>query len=281
MRNKKFLLSFSTKEFINHQKRLILSAKLTNKFDGFFSFTPNDIEPDFYNKFGIDFWERNRGFGFWLWKPYFINKILNSLENGDYLIYSDSGVVFINNINKLIFSLKKVNQDIMPFSLPLIEKQWTKPELFISMNCQSSDYSDTNQFNASFIIIKKSNFSINFFNEFLDVSTNLNNLDPKSYSINNYFIEHRHDQSIFSLLCKKYNLTPFRDPSQFGKLPNLYKLTKKIESKNSVSRLFQPLKFTNSKYGMIILHTRKRGFLRTYISFILKYLYYFFSTNNL
>jgi len=30
------------------------------------------------------------------------------------------------------------------------------------------------------------------------------------------FIDHRHDQSIFSVLTKKYNLLAYRDPSQWG-----------------------------------------------------------------
>ncbi len=30
------------------------------------------------------------------------------------------------------------------------------------------------------------------------------------------FIEHRHDQSVFSLLGKKYAITPYRDPCQSG-----------------------------------------------------------------
>jgi hypothetical protein len=30
------------------------------------------------------------------------------------------------------------------------------------------------------------------------------------------FIEHRHDQSVLGLLAKKWNLTTYPDPSQFG-----------------------------------------------------------------
>jgi hypothetical protein len=50
------------------------------------------------------------------------------------------------------------------------------------------------------------------------------------------FQEHRHDQSIFSLLTKKYDLVAYRDPSQWG---------------NGVKQLY-----TNSKYEQLIEHTR-------------------------
>lgn len=37
------------------------------------------------------------------------------------------------------------------------------------------------------------------------------------------FIAHREDQSIFSLLCKKYRFKAFKEPSQFGIMPWGYK----------------------------------------------------------
>jgi hypothetical protein len=53
------------------------------------------------------------------------------------------------------------------------------------------------------------------------------------------FREHRHDQSIFSLLTKRYDLPAFRDPSQWG---------------NELRHCYP-----TSEYGQIIEHTRKRS----------------------
>jgi hypothetical protein len=50
------------------------------------------------------------------------------------------------------------------------------------------------------------------------------------------FKDHRHDQSILSLLVKKYNIEIFRDPTQWG---------------NSEKELFK-----NSSYDQLFFHHR-------------------------
>jgi hypothetical protein len=50
-------------------------------------------------------------------------------------------------------------------------------------------------------------------------------------------MEHRHDQSVFSVLSKKHGLPVFRDPSQFG---------------NGVLD-----DFPNSTYPQLIVHSRR------------------------
>jgi hypothetical protein len=54
------------------------------------------------------------------------------------------------------------------------------------------------------------------------------------------FKDHRHDQSIFSVLTKKYNLLAYRDPSQWG--------NKDIKTYKSTSF-----------YPQIIVSTRQRN----------------------
>ena len=65
---------------------------------------------------------------------------------------------------------------------------------------------------AGCFFIKKSKNSISFINEWLDIFYQRFDLvdDTESKLKNlNGFIENRHDQSVFSLLCKKYNLDSF------------------------------------------------------------------------
>jgi hypothetical protein len=40
----------------------------------------------------------------------------------------------------------------------------------------------------------------------------------------NYFIAHREDQSILSVLCKLSGINPHKDPSQFANFPKKYKI---------------------------------------------------------
>lgn len=81
---------------------------------------------------------QERGAGYWLWKPYIILKtLLYEMEEGDLLLYSDSGSEAIGDLRPL-FDLA-VEDDIVIFKNPPKwvhrEKQWTKPDAFVIMGC--------------------------------------------------------------------------------------------------------------------------------------------------
>jgi hypothetical protein len=93
---------------------------------------------------------------------------------------------------------------------------------------------------------RKSKFALEFVNEWLNFSRDKRIITDLENQVcfPNYdgFIEHRWDQSIFSLLIKKYDLQPYRDPSQYG---------------NGLRDFY-----SNSKYDQLIVHTRKKNRLR-------------------
>ena len=60
-----------------------------------------------------------KGAGYWLWKPYIINKTLGMVNDGDYILYSDSGSAFVNSIKHLVREMDRANTDVMVFSLKL------------------------------------------------------------------------------------------------------------------------------------------------------------------
>lgn len=262
--NKKVFITYADIKFKKQKKFTLRKAKSKGGFDKTIGYSKSDIDTKFYEK-NKHILEQNRGGGYWLWKPYFIVKTLEQLDEGDYLFYSDAGAFFLKNVNILINELEKQNQDIMGFELPLIEKQWTKKELFINMGCNDGIYLDTNQILASFILIKKSKYSFDFFTEFLNIAQNeINITDFYNNDIKQYdeFIDHRHDQSIFSLLYKKHKLIPFKDPSQFGKYPSGYSASKYNNFKKNKlyfldnGRLYQEKSYS-ADYEQIIYHNRK------------------------
>ena len=201
----KYYINYSDKVFKKQQDFSLLMAVKKGKFDKIIGYSREDIDEKFHEE-SKNILDQSKGGGYWLWKPYFIKKTLEKLNNSDYLFYSDSGAFFLKNVDILIEELEKYNQDIMGFELPLIESQWTKKELFINMGCANEMYSKTNQVCASYILIRKTKFSVDFFDQYLKYGCNEVNITD-SYDDNieqdENFIDHRHDQSIFSLLYKK------------------------------------------------------------------------------
>lgn len=276
----KIYINYADKKFQKAQKFAETMAKINGDFDIVETYNKKDLEPKFFqeNKHILN---QSRGGGYWLWKPYLICKKLLEINDNDYLFYSDSGAFFLKSVDILIKELDMHNQDIMAFETPFIESQWTKKELFSEMGCAGSRFSETNQVMASFWLIKKSTFSVNFFKDWLDYSCNEENItDTLDDNIrqSSDFLEHRHDQSISSLLYKRYKLNPFQDPTQFGRYPWLHIGIRNINNAdmkiNQMYALKNGEKFRipeyQSNYGVVLFHFRTGRPILDYIKFLSK-----------
>lgn len=183
------------------------------------------------------------------------------IEYGDYLFYCDSGAYFINRLDHLVDSLELANQDIMGFVLPLLERQFTKKEAFVLM--EFSDYS-LNQVLSTYILFKKTDFTIQFVNEWLAYCCDQRIICPEHYleNVNEFedFVSHREDQSVFSVLYHKYNLRAFKDPSQFGERPWEYSWRLKFATWSN-RWIYRPVLTERSPYRKILVLYRRNKFL--------------------
>jgi hypothetical protein len=238
----KLLINYSDKHFRRSQKLNSRTGIAAGGFDRVISYGPKDIAPAFYAK-NEKILSQLRGGGYWLWKPYFIERSLRLLNEGDFLFYSDSGAYFVGSVEPLIKISTDSGRDLIPFELVFVEKHWTKRDAFVLMGCDSPEYIETRQRQGSFSLWRKSPFTDAFIQEFLRLAqderliTDMEN----TMGLPNYpgFNEHRHDQSIFSLLTKRHRLPAYRIPSQYG---------------NGLKQ-----RYPDSIYDQIIQHTRARN----------------------
>lgn len=248
-------INYANKKYESQRRHNTLTAYKYGKIDKVIEYSPEDIDDQFMSD-NAKILSCERGAGLWLWKPYFILKTLSGMEYGDYLFYCDSGSFYVNAVSYLVSAMEDVNQSVLGFELPMIMRQFTKKETFEIMN--SCQY-DENQNLATFILFKKNDFSLNFVKEWLSFCCDERVLSPEHlmYNIEEFddFISHREDQSVFSILYKKYALVSFRDPSQFGLRPFEYLWTNKYEGMWK-EWIFRPLEYENSKYPKIIILNR-------------------------
>ena len=184
------------------------SALEIAKADEFYGYTPEDIDPEFKAKNDYIL-SKGRGNGYWLWKPYFLYKTLTEkLNDGDYLIYSDAGIFYVDLAQKLVDFLNEKKAEMYLHRLPHLEKEYTKRDAFILMGVDGPFYAETGQFNAAFQVYRKSKFTEFFLGEYLYYAQDKRIItdDQNEMGAPNYegFRDHRHDQSILSLLTKKY-----------------------------------------------------------------------------
>ena len=246
LKRKVTFMSYGNHRFCLAKKELLASIKKYGEIDDVRIFEPWDIDADFKKKYK-NILKYRRGDGYWLWKPYFVQKTLRTLKDNDILFFTDMGCHFISSINPLIKLFDNMDQPLISFDeeIFLLEKHWTKKDCFIKLGCNDSRYTDTPQRLSGLHLWRKCDTTMRLANEWLHYATDKHMLTDSPSIQPNYpqFVEHRHDQSIFSLLSKKYGFNTFRLISEAG---NLHKKL-----------------YDNSPYNQIISLTRKRDLRRT------------------
>ena len=202
------LISYANEEFFKSQKLLKKSA-LKNGVDEVIMF--NDIwlkkQSSFYttNKKLLD---NKKGAGYWIWKPYIILESLKKIKEDDVLIYLDSGTEIIDNIKPLVEIAKK-QSPLLFYNNGHKNSTWTKRDCFYFMNCEDDLFYNGNQVAACYMFLTKNSFTLSFIAEWLNFVTDEKIIsdNPNVCGLQNFsnFRDHRHDQSVLSLLATKYH----------------------------------------------------------------------------
>ncbi len=219
------LLSFATSDLKKSIKRFALQAQNSNYYDQIKIITPNELSN--YNKEKIGKFlnqGKKRGYCYWYWKPLLLLETLDKVKDGDIIHYLDIGFHINKNSNNRFneyldfliefdrsllafqyFALKNKNSSGINFP-NREELKYTKADLFKYFgNLDNMDITHTPQFSAGNIFIKKDKKIKNFLLDWIEVFEKRFDLidDTPSKSKNfEKFVENRHDQSVFSILCK-------------------------------------------------------------------------------
>tara|TARA_B100001287_G_C22579594_1_gene480302 strand:+ start:28 stop:777 length:750 start_codon:yes stop_codon:yes gene_type:complete len=221
---KKYFICFGNKRFIKSRKRIIEEAKQIDVFDDYFLETENVCKEEPYKNI-IKKMKPGRGFYWYTWKPYIIYKSLSKLNDGDILFYCDSGMKIFNNgivkkkfkkLFNLVSNKEKCPTGIVTFITTgpkekRIEFQYNLVQVFEHFNVlNNKDITHTQQIQAGVSMFLKCDKSMQIVKTWFDTCvTNPEffigdyrfcNLKRKS-QISGYK-DHRHDQSIWSILCK-------------------------------------------------------------------------------
>lgn len=150
-----------------------------------------------------------RGAGcFWLFKSFIIYKALLDMTENDYLIYSDSGVEFINDVSHII---NVMNEDIFLFGNNWNHVDWCKGDALQAILPEWNGHYSINSFKqvqASVIFIRPTQKAKDFIKSWLCYCMMPGLIDDSPSKVPNYptFREGRHDQAIITCLAIKYGI---------------------------------------------------------------------------
>ncbi len=224
MSQKRYFLTFGgpLPNYHNAVNRICIEAKNLRVFHEIIGKTDYDLKQDkeFWMLHG-NFLENNkRGFGFWLWKSYLVKKQLENMNENDILVYCDSGChLNPNGLLRLIEYFKMVNtSDLGNISFQMennLENTWTKMDTITELD--GIDVMNSGQLIATSFILKKCNHTIDLVNKWYNFCCNYHLIDdtPSINKNHSNFKDHRHDQSIFSIIRKKYGTIILNDETYF------------------------------------------------------------------
>jgi hypothetical protein len=206
-----FITFGSHNNYIDAAKRLVKQATKLNIFDKILLYTLDDLKNTNFWQLHHKFIENNpRGFGYWIWKPYLIKKVIDQMQDQDILLYLDSGCeIDISEKDYFIECCEIVKHDYIVGSLgkTLVEES-CKMDLLLKLDMNHYKYLKTRMHQAGANLILVCEKTRKLVNEWLELCCNYKLIDD-SISINKNlleFKEHRHDQSVYCLLTKKYNI---------------------------------------------------------------------------
>ena len=209
-------ITYATSCHMSFAENNVKTALIVGGFDTATIYTPNDLDSYFKEKNSYIL-NNSRGAGYWLWKPYIIMKKLLEVDEGDIVCYNDSRYEWTTNVRKLendILSDKNIGvYRNKPNDGYYYEKNWTKLDAFALMGIPPGqireNIKNTYQAWAGLILLRKSFNPILFVGEWLTYSKDPRIItDDKSIfgREDKEFNENRHDQTILSLLLKKWGI---------------------------------------------------------------------------
>lgn len=175
-------------------------------------FSKNNIDNDFFEK-NKSILNCRRGGGYWLWKPYIINKTLETVKDNDIVFYLDSKYYFIENFTNLYSEYMKNNELLVWKNKPnepiYYMKNWCKMDVIQKYNMYDKVFNENAEDCwGGALLVKKTVNTTKYMKEWLDMCCNFEDITDTGSKIENHslFCEHRHDQSLLSIILHKYKI---------------------------------------------------------------------------
>lgn len=218
--------SFVSTSMRRAAERLERQAGSMAMFDEFKSYDETMLDSDFQARFESKLRDDVRGFGYWCWKPQVALQALKKMRDGDVLLYLDGGchlnprgkqrleeyvAALTPEVPILAFKYNNASKDTVlnARSAPnWTNEDWTKEDLFVALGVEPGAPLRTDPtYHATTFMLLNGPTARKFLTDWIEVfAQNWMMIDdtPSQAANGPNFQEHRHDQSIFSILCNRY-----------------------------------------------------------------------------
>lgn len=209
----------SGRTFLAAQQRCLASGLAPGGCDAVVGVGPGSLDAEFTQR-NAEHFKRPRGAGYFVWKPYVVRRQLEALADGEWLFWCDAGAYLIAPIDPLVAWAEREGRDVVVFDIDHLEREWTKRDAFVLLEADEPRFADTRQRLSGFFLLRRSPLALAVVDEWLAAAQDLRAItdDASVLGLPDHpgFTEHRHDQSLLSLITKKHGIPAARDPSEYG-----------------------------------------------------------------
>ena len=213
-------ISYATPSHSAAAYRNTRSALKIGGFDSVRVYTPNDLDAGFVSR-NKAILGKARGAGYWIYKPYVMMHYATHVANEtDTVCYMDASYEFVGDFSAVVDEWLETPPHIAlalnkPNEPSFIERVWSKHDAAVIMNAEPG-WMDTPQAWCGFVCAQVGMPMLQFLAEWLTyaqdprvVTDAPSVLGPEHAD----FRENRHDQTVCSLLSKKWNVQLREFPS--------------------------------------------------------------------
>ena len=214
-----FFISFGGPSDNYHSavRRIEHQARSCGMFTDVRGYTDADLRADerFWSRHAEFLTTKKRGYGYWLWKSYLaLRHMEEKMEEGDVLAYADAGCVLYlesetakDRVRHYIERVATHPSGMLVFEYKkYFEPEWTKMDLAIHLNAEHHMHMSSRHRMANVFLARKCAPALRMLLQWYETGCCYHLIDdsPSVTQNSSNFKQHRHDQSIFSLLSKIY-----------------------------------------------------------------------------
>jgi hypothetical protein len=202
----KYFITYGDNKYKQSLQRIATEANNLNLFDKIICYTPANLGDDILNS---PLMQYEQGGGYWAWKPYVIELTLQKMQDGDLLVYCDTGCTLALSHEWNLFFNKLNHYNALFFLLHNKVECWSKQNVIKHYEHLVPYFHQFYQVAATAFIIKKMPQIVSLITEWKNLMLTrpdlvLNVPDEERQFESKRFIENRHDQSVLTGLVYQY-----------------------------------------------------------------------------
>lgn len=162
-----------------------------------------------------------RGGGYWLWKPYIIHETMKQINDGDTLVYLDSSYYFTESFQSLYDPLQSTDLVVFknkPNEKSHCMKHLCKMDVVLKYDMYTPLFHENvEEYWAGCIFLKKTERTVGIIQDWLSMCCIPENItdSPSQMPNDSCFWDHRHDQSLLSVVLYQHKILPFSFPRRY------------------------------------------------------------------